>query len=136
MALVAIPLFGISQATKLVEHFMSNLNMSIFGSMVLILAVNNSGLPKRLALRILMHSEGSPRWIYVYTYLAGLWIAMWVNSASSTFLMLPVIDEITANLEAEIAAGSLGDERMKLLDELSSPKPGAPDETQEVTYRF
>ncbi|ODM96767.1 Solute carrier family 13 member 2 [Orchesella cincta] len=111
--LVVLPLVGISTSKKLADAFMTNVNMTTFGSLIFVLAIDATGLRERLSLRILKHSSGSFRWIFVYTFVLTALLAMWINAAAATFLMMKVVEGFLDLMKSQVASGALGEERMR-----------------------
>ncbi|CAL8095621.1 unnamed protein product [Orchesella dallaii] len=121
--LVILPLVGISTSKKLADAFMTNVNMTTFGSLIFVLAIDVTGLRERLSLRILKHSSGSFRWIFIYTFVITALLAMWINAAAATFLMIKVVEGFLDEMKSQVTSGALGEERMLRLQELSRKSP-------------
>ncbi len=113
LALITLPLLGILTAKTLADAFMSDHNVTVFGSITLMLAADSCGIRRRVTLLILKHSSGSIRWIFIDIYLATLWISMWINSSAATYFMIKVLDDTIETLKTDIPSGALGEAPLK-----------------------
>lgn len=66
--------------------------MLYLGSLIIALAVEESGLHKRLALRALMMSGTSPSSIMLGFMTLTAFMSMWISNAATTALMIPILE--------------------------------------------
>ena len=66
--------------------------MLYLGSLMIALAVEESGLHKRLALRALMMSGTSTSSIMMGFMILTAFMSMWISNAATTALMMPILE--------------------------------------------
>ena len=68
--------------------------MLYLGSLIIALAVEESGLHKRLALRALMMCGTSPSAIMMGFMILTAFMSMWISNAATTAMMMPILEVI------------------------------------------
>ena len=68
--------------------------MLYLGSLIIALAVEESGLHKRLALRALMMCGTSPSSIMMGFMILTAFMSMWISNAATTAMMMPILEVI------------------------------------------
>ena len=66
--------------------------MLYLGSLMIALAVEESGLHKRLALRALMMSGTSTSSIMMGFMILTAFMSMWISNAATTAMMMPILE--------------------------------------------
>ena len=74
-----------------INHYKGT-QMLYLGSLMIALAVEESGLHKRLALRALMMSGTSTSSIMMGFMILTAFMSMWISNAATTALMMPILE--------------------------------------------
>lgn len=84
------PFFGIASAKQLSPAYMSPFILLLLGGFLLALAVEKSGVHRRLALYVLLIVGTSPRRLILGFALAAAGLSMWISNTATTLIMMPV----------------------------------------------
>lgn len=104
MPLAVFPLFNIDTFKSVVSNY-SNSTISLFlGGFILALAVETTGLHKRLSLAIIRTVGSKPKNIIAGFILAPGLLSMWISNTATTILMLPIAISIITLLEKTASA--------------------------------
>jgi len=115
--MVLFPLLGVCSTNEVGVNYLKSTNFMFIGGLILALAVEQSGLHQRLALRILLLIGTSPRNLLLGFMLTTGFLSMWISNTATTAMMIPIIDAIAqaSSIEPDPETGSGAD-----------PKPNAP----------
>jgi sodium-dependent dicarboxylate transporter 2/3/5 len=112
LPLILLPSLGILPLTDVSKLYMHKEILMTLGGFLISLAVEESGLVKRLALKIVSLTGDSPRKIVLGFLIATFGISMWVSNAAAAIMMLPVglsiLSEIEETPPASAARKNLG----------------------------
>lgn len=86
----AFPFFGIATAKQVTPAYMSPFIMLLLGGFLLALAVEKSGVHRRLALYVLLIVGTSPRRLVLGFAIAAAVLSMWISNTATTLIMMPV----------------------------------------------
>ena len=101
-ALVPLAAFPLLQISSLKETAISYANPHIFlflGGFILALAIQRSGLHKRLALSVVSKVNASASYIVGAFMCISFFISMWVMNTSTTLMLLPICLAICVNIK-------------------------------------
>jgi len=102
LPLALFPLLGIRGIREVAPNYAQHMVFLFLGGFILALAVENTGLHKRIALAILDGIGPSPRRQVWGFLLATAMLSMWLSNTATTLMMLPVASGV---------AGRLGDSK-------------------------
>ncbi len=99
MPLVLFPFFAIRGVTDVAPNDSNHMVFLFLGGFILALAVERSGLHRRLALAILDAIGTSPRrlvWGFLFSSAA---LSMWLSNTATTLMMLPIAAGVASRIE-------------------------------------
>lgn len=92
--MVLFPLLGVCSTNEVGVNYLKSTNFMFIGGLILALAVEQSGLHQRIALRILLLIGTSPRNLLLGFMLTTGFLSMWISNTATTAMMIPIIDAI------------------------------------------
>jgi sodium-dependent dicarboxylate transporter 2/3/5 len=98
--LVAFPLCNIMPSSQVAAQYGNKLIFLFLGGFLIALAVERSGLHRRIALLIVKTIGDSPRRVVLGFMLATAGLSMWLSNTATTVMMLPIALSILAQAEA------------------------------------
>lgn len=87
---VLVPLFGVMDANAIAAEYYSPILFLILGGAFLALAIERTGLHRRLALAILHHAPTTPVGLLGAFMLATAVLSMFVSNTSTALIMMPI----------------------------------------------
>lgn len=84
------PFFGIASAKEVTPAYMSPFIMLLLGGFLLALAVEKSGVHRRLSLYVLLGVGTSPRRLILGFSVAAAMLSMWISNTATTLIMMPI----------------------------------------------
>jgi sodium-dependent dicarboxylate transporter 2/3/5 len=99
--LIAFPMFGILDGEKTAGSYINPVIFLFLGGFLLALAMENWGLHKRIALKIITLFGGSPNSIVIGFMAATAFMSMWISNTATAIMMLPIALAIISKLEDE-----------------------------------
>jgi sodium-dependent dicarboxylate transporter 2/3/5 len=99
LPVVLLPLLGVMPAGDVASEYMNDLIFLFLGGFMLAVAMQDWGLHRRLALRILLWIGRSPSMLLFGVMLATWVISAWVNNTATTLMMLPIVLSLATQLE-------------------------------------
>ena len=109
--LVLFPALGIPPGSLAAHEYGHPLIFLFLGGFLIALAIEDSGLHRRAALRIILVVGDNPRGIVLGFMLAGGLLSMWLSNTATTIMLLP----IALNVLDQAAATDLPAERKRRL---------------------
>ncbi len=106
--LILFPLFGILRGEEIAGAYINSIIFLFLGGFLLALAMEEWGLHKRIALKIITLFGGSPGSIIIGFMIASAFLSMWISNTATAIMMLPIGLAIIQKMETEF-----GDERVK-----------------------
>ncbi len=107
LPLVLLPLLGVEGVRDVAPNYADHMIFLFFGGFVLALAVERSGLHRRLALAILAGIGTSPRRLVWGFLLAGAALSMWLSNTATALMMLPIAAGVVRRLDHPQAGARL-----------------------------
>lgn len=99
--LVVFPIFGILDGEKTAVAYVNSVIFLFLGGFLLALAMENWGLHKRIALKIVNLFGGSPNSIVIGFMIATAFLSMWISNTATAIMMLPIALAIVSKMENE-----------------------------------
>ena len=116
LPLVLLPLWKVQPAAQVAPSYASNSIFLFLGGFLLALAVERSGLHRRIALRILWALGDRPHHVVLGFLAASAALSMWLSNTATTMMLLPIAlsvlaraEEPSAGLSSEQAEAPSGD---------------------------
>jgi sodium-dependent dicarboxylate transporter 2/3/5 len=104
LPLVLFPLLNLRSVGDVAPNYSNDMVYLFLGGFVLALAVERSGLHRRVALAILNAVGSSPKRLVWGFLLATALLSMWLSNTATTLMMLPIAGAVTRRIEAPGAA--------------------------------
>ncbi|MCC9608703.1 DASS family sodium-coupled anion symporter [Blastopirellula sp. JC732] len=98
--LALMPLFGIASMADVSASYGSRFIYLFLGGFLIALAVEESGLHRRLALSIVYAMGDKPRRIVLGFMIATAALSMWISNTATALLMLPIAASILTRVDA------------------------------------
>jgi len=99
--ILIFPLTGILDGEKTAGSYINSVIFLFLGGFLLALAMENWGLHKRIALKIITLFGGSPDSIVLGFMAATAFISMWISNTATAIMMLPIALAIINKMENE-----------------------------------
>ncbi|XP_017756022.1 PREDICTED: protein I'm not dead yet [Eufriesea mexicana] len=98
---VLYPLMGIMNTSDTCACYMNDTTMMFIGSMVIAIVIENSGLHMRIALLIIKMIGCSHRRLTLGLFCVTMFLSMWISNTAATTMMLPIVETVLLELEAQ-----------------------------------
>lgn len=106
LPVVLFPLFGVMDADQVASAYMNDLIFLFLGGFLLAIAMQEWGLHRRIALRILAWIGRSPSTLLLGVTGATWLISWWVSNTATTLMMLPIVLALATKLEESAGEGA------------------------------
>lgn len=106
LPVVLLPLLGVMNAGEVASAYMNDLIFLFLGGFLLAIAMQEWGLHRRVALRILVWIGRSPSTLLLGVMGATWMISWWVSNTATTLMMLPIVLALATKLEEGAGAGA------------------------------
>jgi sodium-dependent dicarboxylate transporter 2/3/5 len=104
LPLVLFPILGLRGVRSVAPNYSDHMVFLFLGGFVLALAVERSGLHRRVALSILRAIGSSPRRLVWGFLIATAILSMWLSNTATTLMMLPIAAAVTSRIETPEAS--------------------------------
>ena len=101
LPVVLFPLLGVMDAQTTAGAYVNDLIFLFIGGFLLAIAMQEWGLHRRIALRIMAAIGKSPSTLLLGVMAATWMISGWVNNTSTTLMMLPIVLALALKLEEQ-----------------------------------
>ncbi len=95
---LVLPATGAAKLTDVAASYMSPVIFLVLGGALLALAMEKSGLHRRLAVAVLMRAGATPRLLVLAFMIATAFISMWVSNTATTLIMMPIAVAVLASV--------------------------------------
>ena len=99
--IIIFPLLGILDGEKTASSYINSVIFLFLGGFLLALAMENWGLHRRIALKIVTLFGGSPNSIVLGFMAAAAFMSMWISNTATAIMMLPIALAIISKMENE-----------------------------------
>ncbi len=99
--LLLYPLLGLADGESIAGSYINSIIFLFLGGFLLAIAMEQSGLHKRIALKIITLFGGSPNSIIIGFMFSTAFISMWISNTATAVMMLPIGLAIIHKLEDE-----------------------------------
>ncbi|KAK0095506.1 hypothetical protein PV326_008171 [Microctonus aethiopoides] len=99
--IVLYPLMGILSTSATCDAYINDTTMMFFGSLVIAVVIENSGLHMRVALLIIKLIGCSHRKLSLGLFYVTMFISMWISNTAATAMMIPIIETVLLELQAQ-----------------------------------
>lgn len=106
--LIFFPFTGLMRGDEIASAYINSVIFLFLGGFMLAIAMENSGLHKRIALRIILFFGGSINSIILGFMMSAAFLSMWISNTATAVMMLPIAMSIINKVET-----SYGVERTK-----------------------
>ncbi|CAG0918014.1 unnamed protein product [Notodromas monacha] len=94
LPVLLFPVLGLIDTDTVSKLYLTKSNMLRMTGLMVAVAIENVGLHKRIALRILLLTGTSPRRIMLGFMLATVLISMWISNAAASAMMVPIVQAV------------------------------------------
>lgn len=101
LPIVLYPMMGIMGTNETCVCYMNDTTMMFIGSMVIAIAIENSGLHMRIALLIIKTVGCSHRRLTLGLFCVTMFLSMWISNTAATAMMLPIVETVLLELETQ-----------------------------------
>lgn len=99
LPIVVFPALGLADLETTAKSYGSSMLFLLLGASLVAIAVERSGLHRRLAYAVLQLAAGEPRRIVLALMIASALISMWVSNLATALMMLPVAIGLAACID-------------------------------------
>jgi sodium-dependent dicarboxylate transporter 2/3/5 len=99
LPLVLFPILGVRSARQVAPNYSDHMIFLFLGGFILALAVERSGLHRRIALAVLARIGSSPRRLVWGFLIATAVLSMWLSNTATTLMMLPIAAGVARRLD-------------------------------------
>ena len=85
------PLFGILKSKEVTQIYFSDILMLLFGGLVLAMAVESSGLHKKIAFKVILFFGSNPVWLLLGIMSITFFLSLWISNVAAASMMLPIV---------------------------------------------
>lgn len=107
--LAAFPLLDVMGAKQVAPAYASPLILLLLGGFLLARTVENAGVHRRLALKVLLLVGTSPRRLVLGFGIAAAVLSMWISNTATTLIMMPIAIAIADRASERAPDGASGD---------------------------
>jgi sodium-dependent dicarboxylate transporter 2/3/5 len=97
--LVFYPLTGILGADEIASSYINSIIFLFLGGFLIAISMEEWGLHKRIALKLITIFGGSPSSIVIGFMISGAFLSMWISNTATALMLLPIALAIISKLE-------------------------------------
>merc|ERR1711899_278464 len=117
--MVLLPFLGIMSTNEVGINYLKSTNFMFLGGLILAMAVEQSGLHQRVALKIMMMIGTNPRNLLLGSMLTTGFLSMWISNTATTAMLIPIVDAIAqvSAIEAKVEHEEAEFDNMEVINE-------------------
>jgi len=97
--LIFYPLTGILTADEIAASYINSIIFLFLGGFLIAISMEEWGLHKRIALKLITVFGGSPSSIVIGFMISGAFLSMWISNTATALMLLPIALAIISKLE-------------------------------------
>ncbi len=87
------------------REYLKETNMMFISGVMVAIAVEQSNLHRRVALKALLTIGTSPRRLMLGFMIPTAFLSMWISNTATTAMMVPIVDAVLSQLERDDVLG-------------------------------
>lgn len=99
--LILFPILGVLSGSDIAGSYINSVIFLFLGGFMLAIAMENWGLHKRIALKIISMFGGTTNSILYGFMLSGAFLSMWISNTATAVMMLPIAMAVISQMETE-----------------------------------
>ena len=105
--LVLYPLTGILTGDEIAASYINSIIFLFLGGFLIAISMEEWGLHKRIALKLITLFGGSPNSIVIGFMITGAFLSMWISNTATALMLLPIALAIISKLEDQFSEKQL-----------------------------
>lgn len=97
--LIFFPVFGVISGSDIAASYINSVIFLFVGGFMIAIAMENWGLHKRIALKIISVFGGTPNSILFGFMLSSFFLSMWISNTATAVMMLPIALAVITKIE-------------------------------------
>jgi len=107
LPIVLLPLLGVMSTGEVCQKYLKESNMMFVGGLIVAIAVEHSGLSKRVALKALTSVGTSPRLLMLGFMLPTMFLSMWISNTATTAMMVPIVEAVLSEINEDSSLNTI-----------------------------
>ncbi|KAK7087215.1 hypothetical protein V1264_021291 [Littorina saxatilis] len=131
---VMFPALGVLEAPQVANSYFGNTSFLFIGGLMVAIAVEESGLHRRVALKVMSLVGSDPKWIMMGLMAPTWFLSMWISNTATASMMIPIVEAVLVQLK--LATKSAGDSVLSNDGtNMSMPSSPSDEELNDVTQQ-
>ncbi|XP_060932952.1 solute carrier family 13 member 1 [Limanda limanda] len=111
---ILFPLFGIMTSTGVAKEYFKDFHFLLVGVICLATSIENWGLHRRIALRLVTMVGVNPAWLLLGFMSGCAFLSMWVQNTSAVMMMMPIVEAVLQQILEAKEQGCVGEDNPNL----------------------
>ncbi|XP_025089959.1 solute carrier family 13 member 5-like [Pomacea canaliculata] len=100
LPVILFPVMGVLTAVDVANSYMGNTSLLFIGGLMVAIAVEESGLHRRIALGVMRFVGSDPKWVMMGLMLPTWFLSMWISNTATASMMIPIVEAILTQFKA------------------------------------